>query len=183
MTYKGIVSRLDSPREGDEVSFDHFYAIRGLNKYRDIRTLIVLGCPNPSTGSVISRIATFYAGQAPIGVSFELRSQNYLTADPDIQWAVDTLRYEDERLQSSLYTLREGELLQAIYRLRILDRDVPCSIWIFTEQPIPNLPVHLTGIGGFYCPVLDDRVKSICSAVNELLSEVDPIIRTGQGLC
>ena len=83
--------------------------------------------------------------------------------------------YKDPRIDAALWSLREAELLQAVYRLRPLSRNEPCKIVILTEQPIPGLPVHLTGLGGVFCPewhsqtsaVLDATAKALVHAFQE----------------
>lgn len=175
ISYKDIVPRLDGLYGEADVQFAHYYALRGLNKFADAQTLIVVGCPNPNMSGLCAQAAAFYGGTEPLRLSFKLCPEAYVSTNPQERWMVETVHWEDERLQSILRTRREGELLQVIFRLRPLQRQSSCSVWVFSEQPIPLVPVHLTGIGGVYCGELDDRTNAICIAVSELLEETEAV--------
>lgn len=131
------------------VQLVHFYSLRGLNTLEDVKALIVLGRPSPPTsGEFRSCVDAFYAGTPALDWTPFMAPAPYETIGA-ADWAVEIVKYGDGRVAAAVEAQQESELHQVIYRARPLSRRDPILIILITEHPVPGLPVHLTGLGGF----------------------------------
>jgi hypothetical protein len=133
----------------------HFYKLRGRNDLRDCDALFVYGTPSPQERTVTNimlaldprRIEPIYqldadGGHRPIYVP--LTREFRLSADGLAQWqaakgpqyqaaARYIGSYRDPMAAAIQAQMREAELLQAIYRARLITN--PADVWVFSSVP------------------------------------------------
>lgn len=151
-------------REGlglEENQVMHFYALRGRNDFQDCKALFVLGTPTPPERTITNialaldprRIDPIYQidedGQRvpiykPVEVEYRLSQAGVehlqKRAGPEFSAVARVIGcYPDPLLSSIQNQLREAELLQAVYRARLLTN--PADVWIFSSIPIQGIEV------------------------------------------
>ena len=109
----------------------HFGALRGLNRLEDCETLVIAGRPEPPPLEVEAIARALWPREA---LNFTGR---YV-------WRQDGLlsvaSHEDARCDAVLRMIREGEVMQAIGRLRAVRSDSIKRVIVLTSTPI-DLPV------------------------------------------
>lgn len=111
----------------------HFGALRGLNRLEHCTQLVVFGRPEPACLDV-ERIARALWPSEELNLTgrYEWRGDGLLSV----------ASHPDPRCDAVLRMIREGELLQAIGRLRAVRSMVTKRVYLLTSTPI-DLPVTL----------------------------------------
>src|SRR5687768_9679420 len=118
----------------------HYGATAGRNNMKEVTGLIVLG-RLAAPRKVVEDAASVFAGR-PIGGDgdwFEYDTGGIRLADGTVQRTFME-RHHDPIVEALRWQITEGNLIQAIGRLRPHRRDAPCWLDIVTDVPLP-LPV------------------------------------------
>ena len=116
---KGVKPMLRIP---NNCAFAHFGNFRGVDAYKDIDTIILIGRNQPSIASLEAEArALWYDSTSPIEFSdkWVKRTYGYRTRD-GAEKAVSVEVHPDSRVQVLLEQIRESESTQAIDRLRLI---------------------------------------------------------------
>ena len=122
----------------------HFGKLRGTDDYKYKDLLIIAGRSQPSAEKIIELAeAIFFKDDVPIERSeYGKTIREYRTTDGPIPVETDAL--VDERAEAVRWMKCEGELLQAIHRLRPIRRTESIKIIIATKVPLPIRVSRLT---------------------------------------
>jgi len=144
LTRQPIVDEKTSVIEELGVPILHFGKLRGTDDYKHKDLLIIAGRSQPSAEKILELAeAIFFKDDAPIKRSeYGKTIREYRTADGPIPVETDCL--VDERAEAVRWMKCEGELLQAVHRLRPIRRAEPIKIIIATKVPLPIRVSKLT---------------------------------------
>jgi hypothetical protein len=143
ITYKGLLEKI-----GDQLPANvrdttrHFGALAGMNDMQDVAGLIVIGRPAPRRADV-EATASVFAGRPVSGGEghfFDQHPGGIQLADGS---AVGTMvdRHPEPIAEALRWRITDGELGQAVGRLRPHRRLEPCWLDIICDVPLP-LRVH-----------------------------------------
>jgi hypothetical protein len=140
ISYKAITAALEK-RAIPGARYMHFYGARGANGLEDVDGLIVAGTPMPNTKAIekLARMIWFERRNAydskwrVTPVPF-----NYTSPDGKGKAFPSGGFWHDPDLQSVLWQMREAEMIQAVHRARLVNRDV--TVWLLSNLPIAELP-------------------------------------------
>ena len=119
----------------------HYGATAGRNNMEEVTGLIVLG-RLAAPRKVVEDAASVFAGR-PIGGDgdwFEYETGGIRLADGTVR-GVRMERHKDPIVEALRWQITEGNLIQAIGRLRPHRRGTPCWLDIVTDVPLP-ITVH-----------------------------------------
>ena len=136
---KAIVDALKLP---PHIHRAHFNAVAGRDQWRDVRTVIIIGRPQPNPASV-ERMAGALTGKAPLSLpkwyarGDVIRRVNDGTTIRQIAGTAD--RHPDEMAERIRGRICEGEIMQAIGRGRGVSRTVdnPLQIIVLSDVVLP----------------------------------------------
>ena len=141
VTHKGI-ERAFAAIEGVQTA--HFNAIAGLDQYRDIRLLIVVGRPLPSSEALTTLTASFFHKIAegkylPVWRAVHLRSGG--TAN------LRVVAHEDPQSEILRAAICDDEVIQAIGRGRGVNRaaDDPLEVQVLADVALPMVHDDIVG--------------------------------------
>jgi hypothetical protein len=127
----------------------HFYAARGSNSLEDCDALFVLGTPQPSLEAMQNQAAIIFherdrgfAREWTVKGAFEEDdppAYNWVDEKGQV-WGYPTSGYwQDPDLQAVLWSSRDAEIIQAVYRARPVTNR--CDVWILSNIPMVELPL------------------------------------------
>lgn len=133
VTYKAIEAAFVGI---DGVQSAHFNAIAGLDQYRNVRLLIVVGRPLPSSDALTPLCASFFRTLAEGRYRPDLRAVRMRTG------ATATIRvvaHEDERAEVLRAAICDDEVIQAIGRGRGVNRtaNTPLAVQVLADVALP----------------------------------------------
>jgi len=138
-----LVTHKDTEEMLPEVECDveHFGNLRGLDRYKDHDVLVIAGRSQPSAEKVTEITeAIFYKDAKPIvRGEYGKALREFRTREGAVPCETDALR--DERCEAVRWMKSEGELVQALHRLRPIRASGHVKIVIATNVP---LPVHVS---------------------------------------
>jgi hypothetical protein len=109
------------PHLPPHVATAHFGAIRGLNTFEHVETVVVVGRPQPSPQDLETQTRPFTATDArpflPVG-EYVTQPRGRRMRDGDAMNAVAVQVHADTRCQARLEQIREAEIVQAVDRVR-----------------------------------------------------------------
>jgi hypothetical protein len=147
---------------------EHHGNLTGLDRYRDVRAIYIVGRPLPPAPAVC-RVARALTGEWITG-DYEqregfiraidpVRPETWKATDqPCDAWAVTQWRHPHPVADMLRFVACEGALVQAAGRGRGAERtaDNPLDIWLLADIPVPEFNTH--GVIGF---LADDMIFSI----------------------
>jgi hypothetical protein len=139
ISYKTIVEKLATDLPGIQTM--HFYAARGANSLEHVDGLVVIGTPQPSPVAMehlarmihFDSMEPFNRAWTPMLLPFAYTDEH----GKGKAYAINGY-WNDPALQTILWQHREAELLQAVHRARLINRDV--TVWLLSNIPLPDLP-------------------------------------------
>lgn len=137
------------------VQLAHFGAIRGLDGWRDCRSLVVVGRPLPPPREIEALAAVLFGRQIePVGESYP---QALVRLAPSVEGtpeAVEVACHPDPQAEAVRLAVCEGELVQAVGRARAVrrDRSRPLSVILAGCTPVPGLVPHRLALWGELVP-------------------------------
>lgn len=141
ISFKDLLEQIEG-RLPVNVVARHFGALAGMNDMEDVVGLIVIGRPAPKRSDVEAS-ASVFAGR-PVssgeGHRFDQRPGGIQLTDGSIV-TTETDHHPEPFAEAHRWRITEGELLQAIGRLRPHRRSEPCWLDIVCDVPLP-IPVH-----------------------------------------
>jgi hypothetical protein len=130
----------------------HLGDLRGRDEFKSCRVIIVAGRLQPGVEEVEAMARAMFAG-TDTGLAFieadergnrawPTRKEVYTLADGS-ERTMDTEHHPDERVNAVLAAVREGELVQALSRARLIHRgpENPCSVFMLCNIPLPGVEV------------------------------------------
>jgi hypothetical protein len=139
ITYKDLSMRLAADIPGLRAM--HFYAARGSNGFEDVDGLIVIGTPQPGPVELdaLARMV-YFEDMAALDRKWTRAEVAYNYEAPDGTGRAYVVGgfWHDSRMQTVLWQQREAEILQAVHRARIINREV--TVWLLANLPIAELP-------------------------------------------
>lgn len=153
ITVKALADTLrqEGGRSSYGLDIEHYGAIRGIDRYKDSAAVVLGGRIEPSPAEIerLTR-AIWHASPDPIrtltaeesvrglpkGVG-EIRQRDGTSV------TVATNYHPDPRCMRILRAVRDGELVQAMARIRPVHRSTPCTVVVLTNVPLP-VPVDAT---------------------------------------
>jgi len=136
ITYEAIEQRFAAPG----IRTGHFNAIAGLDGFRDVRSLFVIGRPLPD-GRELRAAALALTGRAIMPEDGQNETRGVLMAD-GTGAAMNVRAYSDPDLEALRRAITEAEVIQAIGRGRGVNRDAssPLAVFVLADVALP-LPV------------------------------------------
>jgi len=137
------------------VQLAHFGAIRGLDGWRDCRSLVVVGRPLPPPREIEALAAVLFGRQIePVGESWP---QALVRLAPSVEGtpeAVEVACHPDPQAEAVRLAGCESELVQAVGRARAVrrDRSRPLSVILAGCTPVPGLVPHRLALWGELVP-------------------------------
>jgi hypothetical protein len=129
--------------EGAGVELGHFGAVRGLDRWRDVRTLVVVGRTLPAPADV-ELVAGVLFGRVvePVGERYPVELVRLEGRAGGFPEAVEVPCHPDRGAEAVRSAVCEGELVQAVGRARAVRRggDAPLRLLVVGNLPIPGLP-------------------------------------------
>jgi hypothetical protein len=152
------------------VELAHHNAVTGLNRWQDVRAVIVIGRTQPRPRAV-ERMAAALTGNAvpPVAGWYQRADATRETADGGLV-AAEVDRHPHSVAEAFRWRACEGELLQIIGRGRGVRReaDRPLDVHVWTDVPLP-LPVHDMQTAAAVAPSWEDEqlaLKWLCAAAH-----------------
>ena len=154
-----------------EIAVEHYKAISGLDKHKDVRLLILLGRTQPGPEAVEALAATL-SGQMPPsvvngnGFSWYKQVRRGIRVKGGASRAVMTDQHPDPLCEAVRWQINEGELMQAIGRARAVnrDQDSPLDIDLLFDVV---LPIEVDEVMSWECPSL-----YIATAIEGVMLEI-----------
>ncbi len=118
----------------------HFYGSRGTNQFELCDVLVVAGTPMPPIYQIEAAAKCLWpARMRPFDTNWYTAERLYQFAGADGKgYAYPVSQFADPELNVLLWQYREGEIIQAAHRSRMLFRDTP--VYLLTNLPIDELP-------------------------------------------
>jgi hypothetical protein len=141
ITYKGLLEQVERQLPANVVA-RHFGALAGMNDMETVAGLIVIGRP-AAKRSDVEATASIFAGRPVVGGEghfFDQRPGGIQLADGSVV-AATVDRHPEPIAEAGRWRITEGELLQAVGRLRPHRRSAPCWLDIVCDVPLP-ITVH-----------------------------------------
>lgn len=131
-TYKRVADLLREEGLPEDVHVGHFGALRGMNTWKDCRTVILLGREQPSHHAMEAAVRPWLRADEPPLVTGGYREEvRYVRLRDGGVQAMMVEVHPDPRVQRYLEQVREAELVQAIDRVRAIFN--PRTIVILTK--------------------------------------------------
>jgi hypothetical protein len=136
VTYEAIEAEFQIPG----VRTAHFNAISGLDAFRDVRSLFVIGRPLPDARDLHLQ-ALALTGRAIAAESGHVETRGTLIAD-GTGAAVNVRVFNDPDLEALRTAITEREIIQAVGRGRGVNRDAtrPLNVFVLADAALP-IPV------------------------------------------
>lgn len=134
-----ILSKLVLPKGCEAI---HFGALRGLNKFKYLDTVIIIGRHQLPIDALESKAAAiWWDSDKELVLTGKLRyeKRGYRFRETDKKMGVSVMVCEDHRAQLLQHLQRESESLQAIDRIRLIHNDEPKNVFLLS-----NLPLNIT---------------------------------------
>jgi hypothetical protein len=128
---------------GAGVELAHFGAVRGLDRWRDVRTLVVVGRTLPTPADVeLTAGVLFGRVVEPVGQRYPVELVRLEGRAGGLPEPVEVPRHPDRGAEAVRAAICEGELVQAVGRARAVRRgaDSPLLLLLVGNTPIPALP-------------------------------------------
>jgi len=121
----------------------HFNAIAGIDRYRDVRALIVIGRPLPPPGEVEALAGAVFGTAAAGGYTSKLAGLHLRTGPPR---GVRVLAHPDPAAETLRAAICDDELIQAIGRGRGVNRTEgnPLDVFVLADVALPLVHDRLT---------------------------------------
>jgi hypothetical protein len=131
---RDLPSKLTCPDAGD---FAHFGALRGVDRYKDMDAIVVIGRNQPRVED-LEDIAASLWWDAPgkLSLTGELTEEIRGYRLREGHYGVQTTVHPDPRVQRVLEQIRERETLQAIDRLRLIHNASPKHVYVLSKVPL-----------------------------------------------
>jgi hypothetical protein len=140
ITYQRIES-LFADLEG--VRTLHFGKLNGLDAYRDVRTVFVVGRPLPSDDAIWEQTQGLFPAE-PIEPEIAAMMKSGALLRGGTGQAISVRRFVDERLEAVRHAITDAAVVQATGRGRAVNRsaDSPLDIYVLADVVLP-MPVEL----------------------------------------
>ena len=182
------------------IEFLNFYGQRGSNALKDSRALVVMGTPCPNPEGLLRQAEAFYAEDRKLHSYSVLRSHIVKVDGEELEVPYRVMG--DRRLSSWLDARREQELFQAVGRARLYDtvdgayqlelglferesdKKLACTVYAFTNVPIPGLEVdeYVSFIGKGLKQrkaMTQTRIATLVQAILQLRSRGEKLTQVG----
>lgn len=129
--------------DGAGVELAHFGAVRGLDRWRDVRTLVVVGRTLPTPADVeLTAGVLFGRVVEPVGQRYPVELVRLEGRAGGLPEPVEVPRHPDRGAEAVRAAICEGELVQAVGRARAVRRgaDSPLLLLLVGNTPVPGLP-------------------------------------------
>lgn len=143
---KDVLSAITVPAN---VDLAHFNAIRGMDRWKNVDAIVVIGRNQPPLEEVeaITR-SVFLTDDTALQFAddWTTEERGYRMRDEKARIGVDVVAHPDTRVQSVLEQLREHESQQAIDRLRLVHAEKPKRVYIVCNVPLDIEVDHLVSL-------------------------------------
>lgn len=177
---KGVDDALTEIGEINGVRFEHFNNLRGVDRYRDVDTIVIVGRLRPGV-SAIEDMAEALFGRSVVRVGSEqpINNMTGLRLASDEIAPVQNESLTDPLSRELLYQIREAELLQMIGRGRGVNRTAenPLNIVLLTNVA---LPVEVE-IATTWSEAIGGRLPVICEGNSALPMSPSELSRCFKG--
>jgi len=140
VTYKNAIETLQDMDGGlpDNVVIGWFGGLRGMNNMEDVAALIVVGRPMPEEHG-LRRMAAALTGREVTGrYDRDGETERLVRANGGLWWRSGVAaRHCDPMAQTLLEMIRDGEVSQAIGRVRAVNRKSPITVWLLSDAVVP----------------------------------------------
>ncbi|MDT7952392.1 MAG: toprim domain-containing protein [Acetobacteraceae bacterium] len=139
---KRVRARLEGMGLPGNVEMAHFKKLRGLDRWRDVAALIVVGRPLPPAAAM-SRAAATLTGAAVPATDYQ-RAEAFREMADGTREPAETWRHPDPLAEALRWAACEAEVVQAIGRARGVSRGPgnPVAVLVLGDLPLP-MPVEL----------------------------------------
>ena len=127
------------------VRLAHFGAIRGLDGWRDCRSLVVVGRPLPPTREIEAQAAVLFGRRIePVGDTWPKAVVRLTPSAEGSPEAVEVSCHPDPQAEAMRLAVCESELVQAVGRARAVRRSPrqPLTVILAGCTPVPGLVPH-----------------------------------------
>lgn len=149
ISHKVLADHLRDQGFPDNLKFEHFNNIRGIDAYKDFDTIFITGRNQPPQSSVdgIAR-ALYWDDETPLThdaaallnarteVDLPTEARGYLLTDPDSKYGIRVRSFSDRRIEAIHQQMREAETIQAIARLRLVHAERIKYVYLLGNLPI-----------------------------------------------
>ena len=137
ITYKAAVEALEDDLPSNVVC-GWFGGLRGMNAMQDVAGLVVVGRPMPEEHG-LRRMAAALTGREVVG-RYDLggQAERLVRASGGLWWRSGVAaRHDDDMAQTLLEMVRDGEVTQAVGRVRAVNRKEPVEVWLLSDAVTP----------------------------------------------
>ena len=139
----------------------HHGAVTGLDEYRDVRAVFVVGRPL-APAEAVERMAGALTGQAPSAKDYH-RTDTELPAWRGAEagaFVVKAWRHPDATAEALRWQITEGAVIQAVGRGRGVNRTAanPLDVHIWSDIAVPELGRVEAELGDDHAPTVEDEM-------------------------
>lgn len=145
---KGLLELLELP---DNVVTAHFNGLRGLNDFQDVAAAVIVGRPQPQESTLAAMAGAIFGREVGGRINFRGTADRLVLGGMTVTGRASV--HDDADAQRLLHLIRDAEVMQAVGRLRAVNRTAPVSVIVLSDAVLP-MPVELA-------PVWRDDVRKV----------------------
>jgi len=134
---KALLEQLDL---AENVASAHFNALRGLNSFETVKAAVIVGRPQPDERTLAAMTGAIFAREVEGRINIKGTATRRTTGGMEVTGRASV--HEDPDAQRLLHLIRDAEVLQAVGRLRAVNRTDPVEVLLLSDAVLPT-PVEL----------------------------------------
>jgi len=133
---KDVLERMKLP---GSIQTAHYWGQRGTREFENCHTLVLVGVAEPNFKDIELQADQLFGRSLPRDQIEELRSYQCPSGHENMSWASMVRTYKDPGLRAFYERAREGEMLQAAFRIRPLEGKHKLIV-VLSNLPLSGLP-------------------------------------------
>lgn len=166
ITYKKICKYLEKVVDQKNVSFVHWYSLRGLNDYKDYDSLLIVGLPR-RPGHIYEMTGYAWAADLP-KLDFSTRLPVEVPVGPGHSGSITWYGFQDEWVNSYVREDIESEFLQGAGRIRAHSSNTPKYIYHIGQFSALPFVTRVEHYSNFYDSMGGNSLQQI---ITQLMTE------------
>lgn len=137
---KSLLEQLDL---ADNVATAHFNALRGLNAFETVKAAVIVGRPQPDERTLAAMTGAIFGREVEGRINIKGTATRRTTGGMEVMGRASV--HDDPDAQRLLHLVRDAEVLQAIGRLRAVNRTDQVEVLLLSDAVLP-VPVELAPV-------------------------------------